>query len=152
MFKNPPKKIVLYVYVHIYICLFHSCKLTWLAGKRTGWRCISYWKWGYSVVVLMSQSVIYMIPKNKQLPPFSQQPPWTLGPWQCYSVEIFGFDFLHQPRGANNGGLSCWWWSRCLWEGIWLRCTYIYSMIYLQYMSIEHSWIQFGEWFFLSFF
>ena len=25
---------------------------------------------------------------------------------------------------------------------------YIYSMIYLQYMSVETSWIQFGEWFF----
>ena len=28
-------------------------KLTWLAGKWSSWRCIPYWKWGYSIAMLV---------------------------------------------------------------------------------------------------
>ena len=31
----------------------HSLKLTWLAGTSTIWRCISYWKWEFSNVMLV---------------------------------------------------------------------------------------------------
>ena len=43
-------------------------KLTWLAGKSTIWRCISYWNWGFSNVMLIFQGVWFRAEPKKVSP------------------------------------------------------------------------------------
>ncbi len=44
----------------------------WLAGKSTTWRCISYWKWWFSNVMLVFRGVmfVFFVVVNNHLPPF----------------------------------------------------------------------------------
>ena len=42
-----------------WFCFLLPRKPTWLAGKSTIWRCISYWKWGFSNVILAFRGVIF---------------------------------------------------------------------------------------------
>ena len=43
-------------------------KLTWLAGKSTIWRCISYWTWGFSIAVLVFKRTICVKYKTLHFP------------------------------------------------------------------------------------
>ena len=64
----------------------------WLAGTSTIWRCISYWKWGFSNVMLVFRGVNYPPALRKSLPPslppsHDGKPAATAGFGALYSLQ-----------------------------------------------------------------
>ena len=70
------------------------------------WRCISYWKWGYSSQLLQRWK-IYQLPSSRFVWPRYRKPMFALAPWQR---ETFTGWPRHPPKscGVLEIGLTFW--------------------------------------------
>ena len=78
--------------------ILHSAKLTWLAGKWTLWRCISYWTWVFHCYVSLLEGTSW--PVNSPFGPcslsgkFVTPGNWTGGKWSMNWL----YNLLYTPQ------------------------------------------------------